>query len=122
MSASSTYAGKSLHITGASALPPHKIKSIAAWGGKVIFRNMEFRNWKAKTKLGMRNTIFAMNFKAADYIPMHQFYNTKFINVEGDALGYIMDPSPGWANVKDCGNFPCTAPWNVLFSFKKNTF
>lgn len=33
-----------------------------------------------------------------------------------------MSPPKGWANVKDCGNFPCTAPLNTLFSFKRNKF
>lgn len=33
-----------------------------------------------------------------------------------------MDPPGGWANVKDCGNFACTAPWNTLFMFNGTTF
>jgi len=53
---------------------------------------------------------------------MVEFYDSKFIDVDGDALSYIMDPNPGWANVKDCGNFPCTAPLNVLFTFTDSIF
>lgn len=34
----------------------------------------------------------------------------------------MMDPDPAWANPRDCGNFPCTAPLNALLSFKDNTF
>jgi len=28
-----------------------------------------------------------------------------------------MKPNPKWANLKDCGAFPCSGPLNVLFSF-----
>jgi len=38
-------------------------------------------------------------------------------NVSPDAMAYIMAPNPKWANLKDCGAFPCTGPLNILFSF-----
>lgn len=53
---------------------------------------------------------------------MAEFYDSEFINVENDAMAYIMDPSPGWANIADCGNYPCTAPKNILFDFEDTTF
>lgn len=31
-------------------------------------------------------------------------------------------PDPGWANLDDCGDFPCTAPLNVLFNFRNTTW
>lgn len=37
-------------------------------------------------------------------------------------MAYIFDPPWGWANIDDCGNFPCTAPSNVLMQFEKSTF
>jgi len=45
------------------------------------------------------------------------FRNTKLTNVSPDAMAYFSPPEPGWANLKDCGAFPCTGPLNVLFSF-----
>ena len=39
------------------------------------------------------------------------------MNVEKDALVWIEDPPQGWANPTDCGNFPCTAPENVILKF-----
>ena len=48
---------------------------------------------------------------------MQQFYDSKFNNVNPGALAYLKAPNPGWANLKDCNEFPCTAPANVLFSF-----
>ena len=53
---------------------------------------------------------------------MAEFYDTEFTNVETDAVAYIMDPQPGWANIADCGNYPCTAPKNILFTFQDSTF
>ena len=53
---------------------------------------------------------------------MVEFYDTKFVDCDGDALAYIMSPKPGWANIKDCGDFPCTAPLNVLLHFFDSEF
>jgi hypothetical protein len=53
---------------------------------------------------------------------MVEFYDSEFYNIDGDALAYIMDPKPGWANIKDCGNFPCTAPANALLTFEGSKF
>jgi hypothetical protein len=47
-------------------------------------------------------------FLEPDYSPRQEFYDTRFVNVEDDALVYIPNPAKGWANIKDCGNFPCT--------------
>lgn len=122
MAGASTAAKKPLHITMMSPLPPHKIKSVANWGGRIIFNRAEFHNWKAKSALGMRNTIFEINKFAPDYTPMIEFYDTKFHNVEEDAMGYIYDPPQKWAIIKDCGAWPCTGPQNAMFWFKDSTF
>jgi hypothetical protein len=53
---------------------------------------------------------------------MIEFYDTKFTNVDGDALAYLMSPPESWANIKDCGAFPCTAPLNALLTFEGTTF
>jgi hypothetical protein len=62
--------------------------------------------------------LFGLNFAGSDHIPITLFEDNEFTNIEGDAFGFFADPNPKWANVKDCGNFPCTAPWNVLLTFK----
>lgn len=122
MSPMGSWGGKSLHIAKLSPLPPHKVKSIAVWQVKVTFNRLEFRNWKAKTKDGMRNTVFQLSPYGPDYIPMMEFHDTKFTNVEDDAMAYIYDPPQGWANLADCNEFPCTAPLNTILSFKKTSF
>lgn len=70
----------------------------------------------------MRQRAFELNPAGADLHAMHEFYDTKFINVEQDALGFFFDPPREWAKVRDCGNFPCTAPKNTMFSFRGNQF
>jgi len=32
-------------------------------------------------------------------------------------MAFFDDPDEGWANLDDCGAFPCTAPNNILMSF-----
>lgn len=33
-----------------------------------------------------------------------------------------MDPPLGWANLADCGNFPCTGPRNLVMKFIGTTY
>ena len=53
---------------------------------------------------------------------MMEFFDSNFIDVKDGAVAYIMDPIPGWANLDDCGNYPCTAPKNALLTFQGTTF
>lgn len=58
----------------------------------------------------------------SDNVPLQEFYDTTFINCETDAIAYFFEPPQKWAIIKDCGAWPCTAPKNTIFSFKRNTF
>lgn len=53
---------------------------------------------------------------------MHQFYDSKFIDNDVDAFAYLWEPPQSWAIIKDCGEWPCTGPYNTLFSFMNTTF
>lgn len=44
------------------------------------------------------------------------------MNVTNDAVAFLMDPDPAWANKDDCGPFPCTAPSNVVIQFTGTIF
>jgi hypothetical protein len=66
--------------------------------------------------------MFGLNFNCPDFVPITMFEDNEFKNIDGEAFGYFRDPTPGWANVKDCGNFPCTGPWNVLLTFKRTSW
>jgi hypothetical protein len=115
-----TYGGRGNHPTSSSALPIYKIKSDGAWGGKSVWRNNTFKYFGAATAKGKRQSILGFgNSKNPDYSPMMEFYDTTIHDTAIEGVARLMDPIKGWGNVKDCGlGFPCTAPNNVLFSFK----
>jgi len=52
---------------------------------------------------------------------MQYFDEIIFDDVANDAVVYLPDPPKGWANISDCGKFPCTAPQNVVMQFSKVT-
>ena len=114
--------GKDQHLTSPSKRPHHKIKADATWGGRTVLHRNTFEGFTGTTELGFKTSTFGLNPYSADHIPLMEAWDTTFIDVADDGFGYFNDPSPGWANVKDCGNFPCTAPWNILASFRRSKF
>jgi len=122
MSAISITKTKPIHPDKPSPKPYHKPKSYGVWGATALYENMEFINWYPNTQTGARQTVLCLNPKASDYIPPHQFNNTKFNKVQPSAMAYIKSPDPAWANLKDCIEFPCTAPLNILFDFQNTKY
>lgn len=114
--------GKLLHPTMPVDLPHHMHVQQGPWGAKAIFRNLEFIGFKRETKVGKEQLAIRMNREASDYTVMHEFYNIKFTDVENDALTLMYEPPQAWAIIKDCGEFPCTAPKNTIYSFVGTTF
>lgn len=117
-----TWSGKDMHIGNKSPLPPHNVMSIASWTANVILNRVRFINFKSKTREGMEQRAFQMNPYASDNIPVQKFYDTQFVNCEDDAIAFFMEPPQKWAIIKDCGNWPCTAPKNTYFTFERSTF
>ena len=106
-----------------SSLPVSKIKSEGAWAAEVSVDNFSFKDFtSSKTRCGKSQHVFARNKHAADYVPMHQFSQTTFDNVVDDALVWIERPPAGWATIDDCGEWPCTAPENIVLVFKETRF
>lgn len=66
--------------------------------------------------------MFHNSKSASDYIPLHSLKSCSFINVADDALAEFTPPIEGWANVQDCGEFPCTAPKNIVIRHTGTTF
>lgn len=116
--------GKELHPTMMSSLPIHKIKSYAAWGAIIKLNNVNFNNFDSDTtrNCGNKQRIIGRNKYAADYIPLHDFDGSTFNNVAENAVAYIKDPNPGWANPTDCIEWPCTAPENVVLHFSNTSY
>lgn len=71
---------------------------------------------------GKKQYTFGLTPKGPDHIPVVWGWGNKFTDIDDEALGYFADPKPGWANFKDCADFPCTAPWNILVNLKDNEF
>jgi len=84
--------------------------------------NNEFINFRARTREGGTNSVLCLNPATSDAYHPHVFTGTKFNNVDPSAMAFIMSPNPGWANLKDCVEFPCTAPHNILFSFLETQY
>jgi hypothetical protein len=111
------------HIPASSPRPIYKYKSYASWFSTAFLDTVQILNFKsAKTACGSRQTAFAINFSAADHIPIHNLNAIKFTNVAFDAVIFIYNPPQGWANIDDCGEWPCTAPSNVVYTFKDAVF
>ena len=114
--------GKDAHETMASKFPLEKFKGNPQWGLKAQINRLTVIGFKSKTREGKDSAVFGMNEYASDFIPIHQFSNTKFIDVNDDALANFYDPPQEWANPDDCMQWPCSAPLNVLYSFKDSVF
>ena len=111
----SSYRGKIVIPTAMPELPVHKVKSISTWGTQQVMYRNEFIGFEPKTRYGKRQAIFQLNPYQADYIPMIEFFDSKFIDVKDGAAAYIMEPNPEWATVIDCGNYPCSGPPEYSF-------
>lgn len=122
--------GKALHPQKQSSLPISKIKSYGAFAAEVEVDNVQFIDFADETRCGARQRVFERNPTAADYIPLHKFTNIKFQNVASDAMAWIEKPNPAWAadendphsSPDNCGNWPCTAPENVVLKFEGTTY
>lgn len=66
----------------------------------------------------MSNAGIGMHADAHDMTPIVEFYDTKFIDIDQSAIGFFTGPDPRRANVKDCGDFPCTGKNNILLAFQ----
>lgn len=84
----------------------------------MIIENVNFNKFSSKTECGYSQHAIIRNPYSADYIPLNKFKNTKFRDVQNEALIYLEDPNPKWANPTDCGEWPCTAPNNVVIQFE----
>jgi hypothetical protein len=109
--------------TDVSHLPVYKVMSEAVnTACRVILNRNKFFYFKSKTILGGKQSVIGNSESLADYSPIHEFYDTQFTDIEDGAMANLLSPNPAWANIDDCGNFPCTGPYNLLYSFKNTTW
>jgi hypothetical protein len=59
---------------------------------------------------------------------LHNFKKSNFANIEEDAFAWIEKPKESWAAIdplitpSNCGDWPCTAPENVVLKFEETTY
>ena len=99
------------------------IESYSTWFLTPSINNVNFVNFKSElTSCGAKQSIFTINPKAYDLVPITYVNNAKFTNVAYNAIIFIYNPPQIWAAVNDCGEWPCTAPSNAVYTFKSAVF
>jgi hypothetical protein len=109
--------GKTPHLPSTSPRPIHKLKAEACWGGEYYLENNTFIGFEKN-----ESRAFGLNPYGSDMFPILFGKDNKFIDVDEESFGFFYDPPEAWANVKDCGDFPCSAPWNVLMLMQNTRF
>lgn len=111
------------HIDSSSPLPLYKVKSYGTWAAESYSKRIDFIDFSTnKTLCGAQQRVFGISKYESDMLPVQNLDYSTFTNVHQDAMAFIMDPPEAWNNVDDCIGFPCTAPFNVIFSFKQSKF
>jgi rubredoxin len=91
-----------------------------SWAGKAYFKNLKFFDFapaKNAEGVSLKNTMIKLLPKSPDFITLQHFDNMQFDNCDSDLITEFFDPPQKWANLADCGDYPCTGPKNTIFSF-----
>lgn len=59
-----------------------------------------------------------MHSDSSDLVMVHTFRDITLHNVQNANFLYLDNPLDEWAQVAQCGDFPCTGRKNVLFKFE----
>lgn len=108
---------------------PEKLKNLplttqiknGSWAGKAYFKGLKFVDYASaysRKGLELKNQMIKVNKKSSDFVTMQNFEDIEFVNCDADSLTHFFEPPKAWANLADCGDFPCTGPKNTIFSFK----
>jgi len=54
---------------------------------------------------------FGLNPYITDFVPIVYGRGNVYVDATEESLGYFIDP----INTNQCGDFPCSGLWNVLF-------
>jgi hypothetical protein len=114
--------GKPAHVVDTSSLPYNNVQAQGSWGTKIWLKRNRFEGFSKTTREGLRQSVMQVSEHQYDYVPMNEFFDNTFVDVQDGAFIFIYDPPQKWANIDDCGDFPCTAPLNVLSSFQGSVF
>ena len=95
----------------------------ASFAGHVTYKQVKFHNFASgRTYCGKQQHAITLNPKGSDIIPLVDFIENEFNNVDDSAFIYMFTPPDSWITVRECGSFPCTGPWNTVFSFSNTKY
>jgi len=83
-----------------------------------LFTDLDFYDFPAESASGVKNRMIILNPASSDYIQANHFDGIRFHNVGHKNLAWFFDPPEKWANLADCGTWPCSGPKNTLMTFK----
>jgi len=93
------------------------------WGGESLFHSNKFIGFNSRTNAcGSTQAAIVSNERQPDYLPITTFRQNSFIDTDESAMFNLYSPSPGWANLSDCGTFTCTGLYNVLIRMEQNSY
>jgi hypothetical protein len=73
------------------------------------------------TTCGSRQRAIAP-YISPNYTPFANIIRPRFFDLNPQALTFMPDPEPDWANPSDCVEFPCTGPVNVVIRLENASF
>mmetsp|Transcript_29621 Transcript_29621/g.95059 ORF Transcript_29621/g.95059 Transcript_29621/m.95059 type:complete len:1807 (+) Transcript_29621:66-5486(+) len=80
----------------------------------ILYTDIAFHGWQASNLCGRPSYAISTNPESPDLIPNARYSGLTWADTDAGAR-YHSDQPPGkWANPTDCGDFPCTAPLNVV--------
>jgi len=88
----------------------------AAFSGNSNFEHCKFYGFKADESGKAQTRAVSMPL-APDAVHPAYFSRAEFYNSDEKAMIHIPDPLDSWAEIKDCGNFPCTGLKNAIVNF-----
>lgn len=89
-------------------------KESSAMSGESLYTNVELVNFTTNRKTCGARQAAIMPFLQPDYTPFATMKNIRMTNVAHEAVAFIQDPNPGWANDSDCVEFTCTGMYNIV--------
>lgn len=109
------------HPSTSLNVPYHFLMAEGTAKGKFIIAKNKFMKFKSSTSDGNNQPMITQQ-QGPDNMNINIFMDNEFIDCDQSSFAYLPDPSPGWAGISDCGNFPCTAPFQALWHFYRNKF
>eukprot|EP00117_Sycon_ciliatum_P040904 scpid3686/ scgid29995/ len=115
--------GKQPIATTEIMIPIENPDGDSSFAGHVLYQRVNWHNFPTeKTYCGMTQTAITLNSGGSDIIPLVDFVDNTFTNVNDEAFAFLFTPPDNWITVRECGSFPCTGPWNTILSFSKTRY